>query len=454
MAVTMSTTSVDQEKFLAAKLLQRGHLKLFAASICDKVMQPKGTGTTFNFVRYTRMNVPLVTLTEGTAPSASSITLETVTGTLDQWGDFLEITDLAKLTTKHPLVQLATELLSDNAQRVIDREVQIVMMAGTNVVYGDGSVTTRATVTNAMTIDDAMLHKWRITMTNNEAPPREGPSNMKENAKGQPASGSLLGGGHYILVAPAEVTADIQSLGGSGVWINVVQYNNAKAVYNAEVGTYLGYRVVESNFMPRLTILGNTTVAVASGAAFGTDTPVVTAVDGGGTLTSATTYYYKVTRKKLTRGFEEDISIEHTTASAATGNNESFTFNFSSLTAGYVYNLYFGSSTGDANLELVAANIAVGTTTTVTAVPASTTTPPSNLKVDGSVSMLHPVFVVASQAMAWIGLQDLKTLVTGDAPDKSDPLGQKSTIGFKFMAKAAILDQNRLLRGEIPSAFS
>ena len=102
-----------------------------------------------------------------TAPSASSITLETVTGTLDQWGDFLEITDLAKLTTKHPLVQLATELLSDNAQRVIDREVQIVMMAGTNVVYGDGSVTTRATVTNAMTIDDAMLHKWRITMTNN-----------------------------------------------------------------------------------------------------------------------------------------------------------------------------------------------------------------------------------------------------------------------------------------------
>ena len=93
--ITSSTTSTDQEKFLAAKLLSRSLQKLVAASLCDKVEQKKGAGLTAYFVRYKRMNVPLVPLTEGTDPSNSSFSLEQVTVTLDQWGDVITLTDVA-----------------------------------------------------------------------------------------------------------------------------------------------------------------------------------------------------------------------------------------------------------------------------------------------------------------------------------------------------------------------
>ena len=48
-------------------------------------------------------------------------------------------------------MQQATELLADNAQRVIDREVQKVWLAGTNVFYGDNTVTSRGAITSAVT---------------------------------------------------------------------------------------------------------------------------------------------------------------------------------------------------------------------------------------------------------------------------------------------------------------
>lgn len=455
--ITSSTTSTDQEKFLAAKLLARSHLRLVAASICDKVQQPKGAGLTAYFVRYKRMFVPLATLSEGVAPSNSTFTLEQVTVTLDQWGDVLTITDIAELTTKHPLVQQAIELLGDNANRVVDREVQLVWLAGTNVQYGDSSVTTRRTITTSMKISDTIIHRAVVTLVDAGAPTRNGPSGKDAyNASAANAS-SINGGGAYVGVCGPQVSHDIQAAGTSlGTWASVAMYNNNRALYNCEVGTWLGIRWVETNFIPKFTLLGNGTAAVVSAAAFGTDTPVVTAVDGGGTLTSSTTYFYKVTKKDKLRGFEESISIAHSTASAATANNESFTFNFSSLTAGFVYNLYFDSvqagGTGtDATLGLVTANIAVGTTVTVIAPAALTTTPPDNVVATGNT--VHPIFIFGAEACNWVGIQDLKTYMSIMQPTITNPLLQQRTIGYKFMAKAMRRDETRMLRVEVASTF-
>jgi N4-gp56 family major capsid protein len=449
--ITSSTTSSDQEKFLAAKLLKRSSLRLVSMSLCDKLDQPNGTGTTANFVRYKRMFVPLAELTEGTTPSNSTFTIETQTVTLDQWGDVLTLTDVTQLTTKHPVLNQAMELLADNAQRVLDREVQIVFFAGTNVMYGNGVVTTRATITTSHVANDTIINKARVALMDDGVPTRDGPAG--EDAKATEASGTIRHGKAYVGVAGPQVMADIMAQASSvGQWASVAQYNAAEKQYNAEVGTWLGIRWVETNFIPKINILGGTTTAVASGNAFGTNTPVVTAVDGGGSLTSATTYYYKVTRKDKLRGFEEDISIEHTTASTATGNNESFTFNFSSLTAGYVYNLYFGSATGDSNLKLHTENIAVGDTVTVTSVPSSTTTAPANVNTTGTPT-IHPVYILGAEACNWVGLQDLKVLLSKTGASTDDPLDQRRTVGYKFMGKAMIRDQDRLLRLELASNF-
>lgn len=454
MAITSVTTSSDQEKFLAAKLLNRSLLKLVAASICEKVAQPKGTGLTAYFVRYKRMNVPLTSLAEGVDPSDSTFALEQVTVTLDQWGDVLTITDVAQLTTKHPLVQQAMELLSENAQRVIDREVQLVWLAGTNVQYGDGSVSTRTTVTKAMKISDAVLHKAYVNLVDAGAPPREGPAGGVLVAQ---ANGTYLNGRSYVAVCGPQVIRDVMAVSTSfGSWVSVASYQNAKALYNAEVGTWLGFRFVETNFIPKFSLFGNKTAAVTSGQAFGTGTPVVTAVDGGGTLTSGATYYFKVTRKDRLRGFEEVVSIQHTMAAAATGDNESFAFDFTGLSSDYAYSIYFGSSSGDANLKLAFANVIGGSAAVVTAVPSSTVTAPANVRAANDAddpSAVHPVYIHGAMSCAWVGLQDLKMMVTGDQPTTDNPLMLKKRLGYKYLAKSVILDQTRLLRLEVASTY-
>jgi N4-gp56 family major capsid protein len=449
--ITQSTVSTDQEKFVVARLLNRSMLRMVAASICDKVEQKKGTGLTAYFIRYTRMNVPMTTLTEGTDPSNSAMAVESVTVTLDQWGDIITLTDIAMVATLHNVLQQATDLLADNAQRVIDREVQIVWLAGTNVVYGDATVTTRATISTTMYASDSIIHKARVTMIDAGTPARTGPSQQFSVGNANSAK-SINGGNHYVAICGPQVMADIVQAGTSlGTWASTKMYNSAKDLYNCEVGEWLGIRWVETNFIPKFNILGNTTTAVTSTNSFGTNTPVVTAVDGGGSLTSATTYYFKVTSKKKTRGFEENISIEHTMASTATANNESFTFAFGACSTDYVYNLYFGSATGDANLKLVQANIGAETVT-VTTTSSSTTTAPANVNPTGTPT-IHPIYFHGAESCAWVGLQNLQTFITKDESTIGNVLRLKKAVGYKFLAKSVIKDQNRILRVEVASRY-
>lgn len=447
---TASALSNDQKKFIAAALITRTYQRLICKSVCKLVTQPKGHGLTAYFNRFNRIATPVTALAEGQSdPTPKALTLSQVSATMDYWGDIVEATDIAIMTSMHDVPAQIAEVLSTSAQTVIDREVQIVWCAGTNVIFGDGTVTTRSTVTASMKMTETLLGAISTQLTHQGAPRRTAPAGtVTESAES--ASSNIGGSAHYLAIMPKQLIDDLMATSTSlGTWASVAMYQDKMKLYNGEYGMFKGIRIVETNFAPIYRLLGNTTAAVASGNAFGTNTPVVTAVDGGGTLTSGATYYYKVTRKDLLRGFEEDISIEHTTAAAATANNESFTFNFSSLTAGFVYNLYFGSSTGDANLKLHTANIEVGTTVTVTAVPSSTTTAPASLATASAPVALYAYYVHGADSCAWVGLKDLEFYETEDKSIIGNALRLRRQWAYKFYAKSLILDQVRMVRGEV-----
>lgn len=456
MAVMTSTSlATDQRKFLAAKLLRNVYLKLVAASICSNVRFEKGAGLTGYFVRYKRMFVPQTTISEGVDPTASSFTIDQVTVTLDQWGDALQITDVAKLTTAHPVMQLAQQLLADNAQRVIDREVQIVWLAGATVQYGDGSVITRATITADMKATDDAIGKAYVTLNDAGAQPRGMSGGVDNYEKGTASKPQTLAGGKaYVGLCGVQITQDVRKAAAAyGTWAAINTFSDDDAVRRNAVGLWNNIMFVETNFIPKFTRLGNATTAVASAASFGSDTPVITAAAGGsGTLAQGTTYYWKITRKDKARGFEENISIEHTTATTGAGGaTQYFTFNFSSLTAGYVYNVYFGSATGDANLKLHTANVEVGTTVTVNSVPTSTTTAPANLRAAGDnndPSTIHVLFIHGEESCIWSELQDLRFMVIDDTPAPGNLLGLNQWVSYKFLGKAMRCNEAFMLRCE------
>lgn len=442
-----SVISYDQEKFLVNKLLDRSSLRLVMGGLCDNISMREGAGLTAYMVRYKRMDVPLSTLTEATTPTQSTFSLEQVTVTLDQWGDYLEISDVAQLTAKHPLMTQCVELLADNAARVMDREITLVMLAGTSVQYGDGSVASRGTITSSMIISDTIVQKVRVTLVAAGAPTRGGPSG---DARQVAATGNFQNGNSYVAVCSPNVIGDVQRPSTSfGTWASAATYANAKALYASEVGTWQGVRFVETNFIPKFVLFGGTTTAVATGTDAGTGFTIAV---GSGSLSNAT-YYWKITRKDLQRGFEEAISIEHTTATGAGSSSLSFT---APATAGYVYNIYLGASSGDSNLKLAKENLAASGVYNVTAVSASTTTPPASLRnsLDGAdPAAIHPVFVVAEAALAWAGFYKSRVMMSPTGATKDDPLAQRRTVGYKFFGKAVIKDQTRLLRLELASAY-
>lgn len=459
--ISSTTTANDQEKFIAAKLIQRAYLSLVCASVCDRVDMPQGAGKTAYFVRYARMSVPLTPITEGTDPAANTFVLETVNVVLDQWGDSLELTDVAELTTKHPLLTEASNLLADNAQRVIDREVQIVWLAGTRVQYGDGTVTARRSVTAAMKISDTIIHNARVTLINAGAPPRDGPAGGYDVGSAD-APKTVGGVSAYVGVTDPAVTADIQTAGTSlGTWASVAMYANAKQLYNAEVGTWLRIRWVESNFVPKFRRLGNDTEAVVSTNSFGTDTPVVTDnTADGGSLKANEKCYFKVTRKEKTRGFEEWISRDHYVQCANDGNDaHTLTFDFTNVDSAYVYSIYFetGSNDGtDAHMKLAVSNLdpAVTPTVKITAHQSTGSTAPDNTGFSVTAVTVHVVYLHGNESCNWVGLQNLQVMMSIDAATTDNRFKLRRTIAYKFMGKAMIRDQDRMLRLEIASAYA
>lgn len=452
--LTASALSTDQEKMLGADLIRRSFLKLVAASLCKKVSMKEGAGLTAYFVRYKRMNVPLTPLADdGEDPASSSFSLEQVTVTLDEWGDVLTFTSRAKLTTKHPLMQQCMELLSDNAARVMDREVQLVWLAGTNVYYGDASVTGRGSITAGMTISDTVIHKIRANMSRNGVSGRD--SGVQQDAKQVAAQGTARYGGSYVGVVSPAVAADLMRTSTSmGTWVAVAMYANAKAIYNAELGTWLGIRFVESNFLPEFTLIGNTTVAVASTGSGGLTGLVVTTAATGGTIADGVTIYWKVTRFDLTRGFEEAITIEHTTSATSSANTNKITFALPS-TAGYAYNVYVGASTGDANLFLVNTSgpAALSASVVATTLAPSTTTPPATINsADSNITIVHACYILGAEACQWVGFYDVKVMVSQDISIPGRVLRRRRDVGYTFFGKSMILDQNRLTRLEVCSA--
>lgn len=447
---TSTTLSLDNEKFLAADLIRRSHLKLVMSSICDKVQMQQGAGLQAHFIRYKRIEVPLTTVPEGNESGLDrNIELSTVTVTLDQYADIIYWTDVVELVTSHDLPAQVMKLLADSAARVMDREITNVLLAGTNVIYGDGAVTTRNTIASSMRINDALINRALVLFSDRGVPPR---GSGKEDSSVD-SGGSFRGGGKYIAICGPQVLANIRDTGTSlGTWVSVAMYANQKALYNAEVGEWLGVRWVETNFIPKFTMYGNITTAITPGPnAMGVTGLTVGVPTTGGNLSNGT-YYVKATVKDNLRGFEEQISIEHTVALSGGGSTQAITFQWPS-TAGLSYQLYAGSSSGDANLRLVAQNVAPGATTTIGTIPGSGANPPQSLNTSSTPSAVHPVFMFGDEAVNWVGFYKTTLRRTSTSPIIGNVLDLKRAAGYKFFGKAMIRDEDRVLRLELASNY-
>ena len=109
---------------------------------------PQGSGKTIEFRKYDSLPKATTPLTEGVTPDGSNLNVTTVTATVQEYGAYVTISDMLKLTAIDNNITEALQLLGDQAGRTLDTITRDVLAGGTNVNYCGGR-TSRASLTTS-----------------------------------------------------------------------------------------------------------------------------------------------------------------------------------------------------------------------------------------------------------------------------------------------------------------
>lgn len=404
-AQKFSDFSADSQTYIAKKLLMRANRDLVVYGLGEKAKLPNRFSKTFQYTRYDKLALPQDPLTEGVTPSSSSLSLQTVQAVMDQWGSFVEITDVADITVNHPVMVQARELLGEQAAETIDRECIKILLSNTNVYY-PGAATSRVTLASTDYISNTVIKKALIALRNGGA---------------HPQSGRLFFG----LIDPS-VEGDLLE---ETTFVNAASYSNIMALKNAEVGTWMGVRWVCSNFIPSFSRLADVVSASSATA---------------GSLVASTTYYFKVVAVDNSTGFEIASTQEQSQATAVGQTSVNITM---PATTGRTYKIYFGGASG--NTPLLSSGNAPAAVVNVGSL--GTGSQPQAHPNTGVV--VHFGWVFGKESFAVPELMSLQTFLTPAGASDSDPLAQRRKASWKVMFKCVIQNEAYIRRIECASRF-
>jgi N4-gp56 family major capsid protein len=434
-ATTFSTLSNDAPNvWIARETYRLAERNLRVGKYAKLHTLPQRMGKTLRVVRHSRLALPTSTLSEGVPPDAVALAIENVDVTVEQWGIVVLLTDVAEITTQHPALQVAVDRTALAMAEVLEREQCVMLMAGTQVYY-KGAVVARGSIGASDFLDTGTVLKTSTALRNKGAGEYEG--------------------GLYAGVMSPQQESDI--LSADQTFKDASNFANVRALQYGEIGIWMATRWGRSNFLPIFKGQATPDAAAASGTLdAGTLKPQVNAVDGGGSITSATNFKFAVVFRDKTTDYERHITqTSANIASAATGNNESFTITVPAASiVNYTYDVYMTVAGGTGNLFKVLSRQTTATSAAITSIPAGT-------------EAVLPVAPAATREVfvAWVFGKDsfgrvelngmsLQSYITPKGASYSNPLAQGRKVGSKIMWKSFIIDNTFFARIETASAFS
>ena len=274
MSQNMNTTgseglSAENKTFYDKVLLRDAKPNLVHDQFAQKRNIPKNGGKTIEFRKFGSLPKALTPLTEGVTPDGSLMDVTAITATVAQYGDYIKITDVVKLTTIDNTLVEAVSMLGDQSGRTLDTITRDAMAAGTNVIYAGGRLS-RANLTDADTLTVNLVKKAATQLKRHNTPTING---------------------SYVAIIHPDVAYDLTTSEG---WIEVHKYADVTPIFEGEIGKIGNVRFVESteakiwrdNTCPVLTAASEgvaaTYKAVFSTVVVGKNAYATTDVEGGG----------------------------------------------------------------------------------------------------------------------------------------------------------------------------
>jgi N4-gp56 family major capsid protein len=172
-------------------------------------------------------NIPLATtpLTEGVTPTGSTLNTQDYTVTLDQYGDFVEITDVVQDTHTDNVLQQATDILGEQAAVTVETLRFNVLKAGTNVYYANNAGG-RGSVASTITLAD----QRRVTTGLN----RQNAKKITQVVASTPDYDTRSVEASYVAICHPDLETDIRSMSG---FKPVADYGPHTTPFEGEIGS-------------------------------------------------------------------------------------------------------------------------------------------------------------------------------------------------------------------------
>ena len=189
--------------------------------------------------------------------------MDEITATVAQYGGFVELSDMLLLTAIDNNLMEATRLIAEQASKTLDTITREVLNGGTNVLYAEGQVSSRAALVGGQ---ESGNHYLTI-------------DGVRKAVRFLKVMNARRINGDFAGIIHPDVAYDLMS---DPKWVNVKTYSDPSGIYNGEIGKIEGVRFVETSEAKVFVGEGASGRDVYSTLILGADAYGVTEITGGG----------------------------------------------------------------------------------------------------------------------------------------------------------------------------
>ena len=226
-AATVQTTlleglSAEMKTFYDMTLIDEASANLVHDQFGQKRPIPANGGKTIEFRKFSSLPKATTALTEGVTPDGKSLTVTTITATVEQYGDYITQSDVLELTSLDNTILEATKLLGKQAGLTLDTIVRDKIHGENKSIFWANDKTSRTALTN----DD------QLSVKDVQA--------VVAFLRGQNAPTI---NGKYVAIIHPYVAYDLMR---DPEWIDAHKYANPTNLYEGEIGEVAGVRFVQT----------------------------------------------------------------------------------------------------------------------------------------------------------------------------------------------------------------
>ncbi len=261
--------SAEMKTFYDKALIELASPSLVHDQFGQKRRIPKNGGKSVEFRSFSALPKATNAITEGVTPTGNKLNVTAITCTPEQYGDYVELSDVFELTSVDNAIIEATKKLACQAGLTLDTVVRNELNGGTNVMFcpkigengSETEVTDRGSLDSSCKLTVKQIFKAAAELKAMNAPKIDG---------------------YYVGIIHPYVAYDLMQEAGDR-WISVNQYAKPENIFRGEIGCIGGVRFVESTeakiFAPML-VCGSSSFNVVSGTS-GQNTVKVSGVFDG-----------------------------------------------------------------------------------------------------------------------------------------------------------------------------